>query len=133
MHIDRIFLIYTNLDAECQYPAKLFETNIEDERLRIADRIEELGENAVLIDRKVKNVYDSTDLNDYTNYWSQLRDTTGRVIGLMGLQVKMEAYDKLIPPAVTEEPFGISLMTLYDSNINLIWQWDNCKDDNECG
>lgn len=133
MHIDRIFLIYTNLDAECQYPAKLFETNIEDERLRIAFRIRELGENAVLIDRKVKNVYDSTDLNDYTNYWSQLRDTTGRVIGLMGLQVKMEAYDKLIPPAVTEEPFGISLMTLYDSNINLIWQWDNCKDDNECG
>lgn len=133
MHIDRIFLIYTNLDAECQYPAKLFETNIEDERLRIRYRIRELGENAVLIDRKVKNVYDSTDLNDYTNYWSQLRDTTGRVIGLMGLQVKMEAYDKLIPPAVTEEPFGISLMTLYDSNINLIWQWDNCKDDNECG
>ena len=121
------------MDAECQYPAKLFETNIEDERLQIAFRIRELGENAVLIDRKVKNVYDSTDLNDYTNYWSQLRDTTGRVIGLMGLQVKMEAYDKLIPPAVTEEPFGISLMTLYDSNINLIWQWDNCKDDDECG
>ena len=37
--------------------------------------------------------------------------------------------NRLIPPPVTEDPFGISLLALYDNRLDLIWQWDACEAD----
>ena len=45
---------------------------------------------------------------------------------MIGLQVRIEEYQQLIPEAVIEEPYTLSLIMLYDRNLKRVWQW-GCK------
>ena len=118
VNVDRIFLIYNEPSigrAECQYPAKLFENMNDSRRDELMREVAFLGTEKVLIERHVRNIYDTQDGTYYTNYWIELeRDWRNNVVGLLGLQVSMKAYDRLIPPAVLEDPFGISMLKLYN-------------------
>ena len=38
-------------------------------------------------------------------------------------------YNLLIPEAMIEPPYELSMITLYDSKLNLLWDWWGCKDD----
>lgn len=40
-------------------------------------------------------------------------------------------YKLLIPEAVIEPPYKLSMITLYDSKLNLLWDW-GCKKDDDC-
>ena len=52
-----------------------------------------------------------------------LKDENGYPVGVIGMQVKMSEYMQLIPEAVIEEPYTLSLIMLYDKNLNRMWQW----------
>ena len=57
-----------------------------------------------------------------------MKNFEGEVWGVIGIQVKMDAYDRLIPSPVIEEPYQLSLISLYDHEFNRIWEW-GCRGD----
>ena len=45
----------------------------------------------------------------------------------------MSMYNLLIPEAMIEPPYGLSMITLYDSKLNLLWDWGcKAKKDDDC-
>ena len=79
----------------------------------------------VHIERNQKGFfYIADDENYYTNYWMQLLDSDGTILGVIGMQVKMEDYNQLIPEAVIEEPYTLSLIMLYNKNLERMWQME---------
>ena len=76
-------------------------------------------------------MFDPEDISRYTNYWMQLKDHEGNFVGVIGIQLSMSEYDRLIPPAVIENPYSLSLISLYDKNLERIWEW-GCKGES-CG
>ena len=72
-------------------------------------------------------IYGTDESKLYTNYWKPLLNEVGQTIGLIGLQVDITNYEKLIPEPVIEEPYSLSFINLYNSNLETIWQW-GCTD-----
>ena len=58
-----------------------------------------LGDEGVLIERSAENFYDGADKTKYTNYWMMLRDDAG-MVGVLGIQVNIQSYEKLVPPVI---------------------------------
>ena len=63
------------------------------------------------------------DSKKYTRYWKALEDENGATFGVIGIQVDIASYEKLIPLSVIEEPYSVSFIGLYDVNFNPIWGW----------
>ena len=63
------------------------------------------SENGVFIERNVAPIFDADSDERYTNYWMAMKNFEGEVWGVIGIQVKMDAYDRLIPSPVIEEPY----------------------------
>ena len=54
-----------------------------------------------------------------------LIDSDGKTnLGVIGMQVKMDDYNQLIPEAVIEEPYTLSLIMLYNKNLERMWRMD---------
>ena len=81
----------------------------------------------LVIERNVPYLYEPDNDERYTNYWMLLKDENERDIGVIGMQVKTSIYTELIPDTVIESPYELSMILLYDRNLNLIWDW-GCKD-----
>lgn len=56
-----------------------------------------------------------------------IQDTRGRNIGVIGMQFDMNDYSELIPSAVLEKNYPVSMIGLYDANMNQIWNF-GCTD-----
>lgn len=91
------------------------------------------SDKGIYIERKVPYIFDPNTLfldgeGRYTFYWMALNDHHGKVVGVIGMQVDMSVYDRLIPSAVIEDPYSLSLISLYDKSMKRIWDW-GCRGD----
>lgn len=84
-----------------------------------------------LVERNVRNQYDLSDTNKYTNYWIALVDDKEEMVGMLGIQVNIKSYGELIPSLVIEEPYSVSFINLYDRDLNTIWWWGCSSEEDE--
>ena len=114
-------------DQHCVYPAEpMAASNSELNKLskELKLKVQE-SPTGVHIERNQKGFfYIADDETYYTNYWMQLLDSDGTILGVIGMQVKMEDYNQLIPEAVIEEPYTLSLIMLYNKNLERMWQME---------
>jgi len=69
----------------------------------------------------------------YINYWVPLVDEkTDKVYGAIGLQLKQDDYQHLIPSAVLEVPYQVTFISVLDREFTEIWtQKDDGMDEEE--
>ena len=73
-------------------------------------------------------MFDKSDQSRYTNYWMLLKDSSGAVNGVIGMQVDItNVYDSLIPTALMEAPYMLSYIALYNKEVQRFWDW-GCRD-----
>ena len=65
----------------------------------------------------------------YTNYWIGIRSQDNSIEGLIGIQFDMEQYKQLVPKTVLEEPYPVSMISLYDQDFEEIWYYGQDDDD----
>ena len=87
------------------------------------------SDKGVYIERNVPNFYETDATKRFTNYWMAINEggTTDEPIGVIGYQVELAMYERLIPSPVIEEPYSLSLINLYNKDLEPIWSW-NCPD-----
>ena len=83
--------------------------------------------NKLYIERNVKYLFDDESETGFTNYWMPIQDTNNRNIGVIGMQFDMNDYFELIPSAVLEKNYPISMIGLYDNEMKQIWNF-GCTD-----
>ena len=82
------------------------------------------------MERNVDNPYDQSDDSKYTSYWKAIENDQGETIGVIGMQLAMASYSELIPASALEEPYSLSLIALYDKNLEPIWWWGCAEESN---
>ena len=68
------------------------------------------AEKGVYIERNVAPIFNEGSSERYTNYWMVLQNYRGDDWGVIGIQVEMSVYDRLIPESVIEEPYTLSFI-----------------------
>lgn len=56
-----------------------------------------------------------------------IQDADGKYTGVIGMQFDKNDYFDLIPSAVFEKKYSVSMIVLYDKDLNLIWSF-GCTD-----
>jgi hypothetical protein len=125
----RIIILFTNRDYECVYPAQEFKTRnafTRNKKQQILNTVLSTS-NKLYIERNVKYLFDDESETGFTNYWMPIQDTNNRNIGVIGMQFDMNDYFELIPSAVLEKNYPISMIGLYDNEMKQIWNF-GCTD-----
>jgi len=52
-----------------------------------------------------------------------IQDADGKYTGVIGMQFEKNDYFDLIPSAVFEKKYSVSMIVLYDKDLNLIWSF----------
>lgn len=87
-----------------------------------------LSDNHIYIERGVPYIFqtssdDAESAPLYTNYWIGVKDVLGHVDTIIGLQFEQSDYFKLVPKPVLEQPYQVSMISLYDSEFNEVWSY----------
>ena len=97
----------------------------------ILKKIEE-NDNNMYIERNQPCIFDLDEKREgslYTNYWVGIRSQDNSIEGLIGIQFDMKKYIQLVPRSVLEEPYPLSMISLYDQDHREIWYYGQDDDD----
>ena len=84
------------------------------------------------IERNQPYIFDLDEKREgslYTNYWVGIRSQDNSIEGLIGIQFDMVQYIQLVPRSVLEEPYPVSMISLYDQDFREIWYYGQDDDD----